>query len=140
MNWRVSLNAARTQNGEMPTMIAVQEGSKGMKPGDWVVYTKPKFSTTPGPRAKEVAPNRHGEGYTYIVEKFWVIDDVLPDGRLKLKTRRGKENVLRAGDANLRRARWWERWCYRDRFREAKQSVPSARDASPSENTSGVLG
>lgn len=113
-------------------MIAVQEGKRGMKPGDWVVYTKPKYSSAPGPRAKEVAPNRHGEGYTYIVEKYWVVDDVLPDGRLKLKTRRGKENVLRPDDANLRRARLWERWCYRDRFREAERVVKSARDSETS--------
>jgi hypothetical protein len=114
--------------GAKPTMIAIQEGKRGMKPGDWVVYTKPKFSIAPGPRAKEVAPNRHGEGYTYVVEKFWIVDEIQPDGRLKLKTRRGKEHVLRSDDANLRRARWWERWCYRDRFRETARVVASARD------------
>ena len=88
-----------------------------MTPGDWVVYRKPKFGIVPGPRAKAVAPAPQGEGYTYIVEKFWVVTDILPDGRLRLRTRRGKEHVVRSNDANLRQARWWERWLYRDRFR-----------------------
>ena len=113
--------------GAIPTMIAIQEGKNGMKPGDWVVYVKPKYGIAPGPRAKEVTPNRHGEGYTYVVEKFWVVDDLLPDGRLKLKTRRGKDHVIRSDDANLRRARFWERWCYRERFREAERLVAAAR-------------
>ncbi len=106
-----------------------------MKPGDWVVYTKPKYGVAPGPRAKEVSPNRHGEGYSYVVEKFWIVAESLSDGRLKLRTRRGKEHVVRADDSNLRRARWWERWYYRDRFRDAERvSVSEIPTEEPAAN------
>ncbi|MBA3314236.1 MAG: hypothetical protein M3552_13775 [Planctomycetota bacterium] len=101
-----------------------------MKPGDWVVYVKPKYGVAPGPRAKEVSPNRQGEGYSYVVEKYWIVAETLSDGRLKLRTRRGKEHMIRADDANLRRARWWERWYYRDRFRDAESNTMVAESLS----------
>ena len=86
------------------------------KTGDWMIYRKTKFSTTPGPRASAVAPSRHGEGYSYIVDKFWVVAETLGDNRLRLRTRRGKEHVIRADDPNLRPARWWENLFFGSRF------------------------
>ena len=97
--------------------------TKGMRPGDWVVYRKSKFGVSPGPRAKDVAPVRHGEGYSYLVEKFWVVSELLDDGRLRLRTRRGKEHVVRSDDINLRAARWWERFIYRERFQAVQDSL-----------------
>lgn len=95
------------------------------KTGDRMVYRKTKFSPSPGPRATAVAPMRHGEGYSYVVDKFWVVTDVLDDDWLRLRTRRGKEHVVRADDPNLRPARWWERWLYRQRFRDAELAATS---------------
>ena len=91
--------------------------ASGWKPGDWVIYRKQKFSTSPGPRAKQVLPATQGETYSYFVEKFWVVADVLDDGQLLLRTRRGKNHTVTPDDPWLRRARWWERWLYGNRFR-----------------------
>lgn len=104
------------------------ERMKGMKPGDWVVYRKSKFGVAPGPRAKDVAPVQHGDGYSYLVEKFWVVSERLADGKLRLRTRRGKEHVVRSDDANLRAARWWERLLYRERFQAVENSEVTASE------------
>ena len=66
--------------------------------GDWVIYKKSKYSTQPGPRAKNVSPAQSGDKYAYTVDKFWVVADVLEDGRLVLRTRRGKEHTVGADD------------------------------------------
>jgi len=93
-----------------------------LKPGDPVVYRVCKTSTDPGPRATEVHPAKHGDWYSYQVDKFWAVSEVLTDGSLKLVTRRGKQHTVEADDPRLRAARWWERWLYRDRF----PAVPTA--------------
>lgn len=85
-------------------------------PGDWVIYRKAKFSTHPGPRAQNVNPARSGEKYSYTVDKFWVVAQVLAGGELLVQTRRGKAHRVSAGDPDLHRARWWERLLYRRRF------------------------
>lgn len=86
------------------------------KPGDYVIYRVQKQSTHPGPRAVEVHPAAHGDTYSYLVDKFWIVADVRPDNRLLLKTRRGKEHLVEVGDPHLRRARTWERLIYAKRF------------------------
>lgn len=86
------------------------------KPGDPVVYTVTKSSAHPGPRAQAVDPSSKGDHYTYVVDKFWVVAQVRPDGKLLLKTRRGKPHIVAADDPQLRPARWWERLWYRRRF------------------------
>ncbi len=93
--------------------------------GDWVLYRKLKHSPSPGPRATEISPAPNGELYTYVVEKFWIVEEVLPDGRLRLRTRRGKSHLIDASDSNLRRVGWWNRWFYRARFREVESSTGS---------------
>ncbi len=96
------------------------------QPGDWVIYRKSKQSPLPGPRAKDVSPTAHGEDYSYVVDKFWIVQEVLGSGeRLRLRTRRGKEHELSASDPNLWPARWWERWLYRQRFEEVDQAQSS---------------
>ena len=49
------------------------------KVGDCVVYRKTKHSTHPGPRARSINPNPNGDEYTYLVDKYWVVEDVLSD-------------------------------------------------------------
>lgn len=92
--------------------------AKQLQPGDWVVYRKQKHSTSPGPRAKDVAAAPQGETYAYVVDKYWVVKQQLDDGQLLLVTRTGKEHAVGQHDPNLRPARWWERWLNGDRFRE----------------------
>lgn len=86
------------------------------EPGDWVVYRKTKFGLHPGPRAKDVVPAAQGDLYSYVVDKYWVVVSLVPHGRVRLRTRTGKEHVVSLGDPNLRPARWWERLLLRDRF------------------------
>jgi hypothetical protein len=99
----------------------------GFKAGDWVVYRKLKHSASPGPRASNVSPSLHGELYSYFVAKFWIVEEVLADGRLRLRTRRGKTRMIDASDPNLRRATWWQRWIYKYRFREIQAETNNSR-------------
>lgn len=100
--------------------------------GDWVIYRKSKMGTHPGPRALHVNPSSKGERYSYVVEKFWIVNTVLPEGRLELITRRGKRHVISAQDPNLRHAGWICRWMYRDRFIAITQSNAHDSDDSGS--------
>ena len=84
--------------------------------GDWVVYRKQKSSVSPGPRAKGVFPSPKGEAYHYVVDKYWVVNRILGDGPLELRTRQGKLHEIAADDFRLRHARWWERFFLADRF------------------------
>jgi hypothetical protein len=100
---------------------------ESFRPGDWVIYRKHKHSASPGPRAKEVAPEPRGEEYTYCVDKFWMVTSVDHRG-VVLTTRRGKRRVVDADDPNLRPARWWERILFRDRF-PTSDELATARTA-----------
>jgi hypothetical protein len=85
---------------------------------DWVTYRKLKHSTSPSPRARNISAAPNGEGYDYFIVKFWTVEDVLDDGRLKVRTRRGKTHLIDASDPNLRRIPWWKWWMYKHRFRD----------------------
>lgn len=78
-------------------------------PGDPVVYRKIKRSPAPGPRAEAIHPAGKGEEYVYQVDKHWVVQQVQDDGKLVLRTRRGKRHVIEPGDPNLRHANLAER-------------------------------
>ncbi len=105
--------------------------------GDWVVYRKSKMGTHPGPRALHVNPSSKGERYSYVVEKYWVVDEVLADGQLELITRRGKRHVIDAHDPNLRHAGWICRWMYRERFLAIIRSNTEMHVSDESGNWSG---
>ncbi|QDV14892.1 hypothetical protein CA51_48020 [Rosistilla oblonga] len=87
-----------------------------LKRGDWVIYRKQKSSTSPGARATDVHPTPGGDTYHYLVDKFWVVEAVLENQQILLRTRRGKQHTIDANDPRLRRASWWERLMYRSRF------------------------
>ena len=91
------------------------------KSGDWAVYRKSKQGATPGRRAAQIVASRKGENYGYVVDKFWVVDEVLSDGRLKLVTARGKVHTIEPNDPNLRRPRLLQRILWRDRFELVEQ-------------------
>lgn len=86
------------------------------KSGDWAVYRKSKQGANPGRRAAQVVASRKGENYRYVVDKFWVVDEVLPDGRLRLITARGKVHMIQDDDPNLRRPGFLQKFLWRDRF------------------------
>ena len=97
-----------------PTRI--EDAAAGMKIGDRIVYSKSKVSLQPCRRARFVYPSTHGDNYSYVVDKYWVVADLLADGRLVAKTRRGKMHYLRPDDANLRRAGIAERLLLHGKF------------------------
>ena len=86
------------------------------RPGSPVFDRVSKLSACPGPRARDVQPATKGDTYTYVVDKFWTVADVKDDGKLLLRTRRGKQHVVNVSDPQLRHPRWWERLFYRSRF------------------------
>ncbi len=89
------------------------------KPGDWVVYRMSKHGVSPGRRAQQVNATRKGEAYNYVVDKFWVIEQVLPTGEIVARTPGGKVRTIDRDDPNLRRARWWHWLQWGNRFRNA---------------------
>ncbi|WP_286764887.1 MULTISPECIES: hypothetical protein [Rhodopirellula] len=91
---------------------------------DWVIYRKQKSSVSPGPRASEVHAAGKGNSYRYVVEKYWVVEEVLDNDRLKICTRRGKRHLVDANDPSMRKARWWERLLYRSRFEAIDLNSP----------------
>lgn len=99
------------------------------KPGDCVVYRKVKYSSCPGPRAKDIEPAKHGEDYSYCVDKYWVVVESRGDKGLLLRTRRGKQHEVTIANPNLRHAHWWERWFYGHRFPSLEESTTSVGQA-----------
>ena len=85
-------------------------------PGDVVVYRKPKSSVHPGPHARSIHPAPNGDCYSYVVDKFWRVVDIQPDGTLVVRTRKGKQHEVASDDPRLRRPRWWERLLFWHRF------------------------
>jgi hypothetical protein len=85
-------------------------------PGDCVIYRKPKLSAHPGRHARDIRPAPNGDTYAYCVPKFYRVVAVLPDHTIVVRTRRGRQRTLAAGDAALRRAHWWERLLFAGRF------------------------
>ncbi len=95
------------------------------KHGDWIIYRKTKYSTHPGPRARNVAPTPKGDNYVYNVDKFWIVVEVLPNNMIRAVTRRHKEVTCKANDPNLRRANWLEQFLHRSRFNEIESQLPT---------------
>jgi len=91
--------------------------------GDAIVYRKQKVSTRPGPRAYAVRPAGQGDTYSYFVDKFWTVENVLRDGRIVVMTRTKKHHYLRSDDPNLRKAGLIVRLRYRNRFPELLEAA-----------------
>lgn len=91
-------------------------GKRQIKAGDAVVYRKLKRTTHPGPRAQGIRAEPKGDYYTYFVDKFWVVREVLAGGKLLVETRRGKRHVIDPGDPNLRRPSILQKLLFSERF------------------------
>jgi hypothetical protein len=87
-----------------------------LQPGDRVVYRKQKSSVSPGPRAKAVFASPKGEAYHYVVDKYWIVQQVFDDGSVEVRTRQGKLHRIDLSDPRLRLAKWWEKLIYSKRF------------------------
>ena len=98
---------------------------KDYKPGDLVVYRKPKYSSDPGPRARDVDPSPMGEKYSYFVDKYWVVARPLAENRIEVRTRRGKLHALQLDHPHLRHAHWWEKLLLGRRFPKLSEADSS---------------
>ena len=87
-----------------------------LKAGNFIVYQKEKISAHPSPRAENVFPARHGDTYSYVIEKFWKVLRVFEDDSIEIGTRCGKRRILPQGDHRVRKAGLWERLFFKDRF------------------------
>lgn len=83
--------------------------------GDVVVVARQKYSTSPGPRAREVSPATSGDSYSYIVDKFWIVESC-ENGELRLLTRTGKAHVIAENDFRVRKPTLWERLFVKHKF------------------------
>ncbi len=96
---------------------------KRLSPGDWVVYRKQKHSASPGPRAKDVSAAPRGETYSYVVDKHWVVKELLDGDRVLVVTGTGKHHEVALTDPHLAPVGWWQRFFYRERFRQAEAYI-----------------
>jgi hypothetical protein len=87
-----------------------------IRPGDFVVFSKSKNSSHPSPRAKSIYPTQHGEFYSYIIDKFWKVVEVVDDEIIEVETRRGKRHRLDKNTPLVRKAGLFHQLIYRDRF------------------------
>ena len=91
-----------------------------LQPGDPVVYQKTKFGTRPGRRAQATEPSHGGDGYSYVIDKYWRVKSI-QDAELTLVTRTGKIHQIPINDPNLRPANLMERIFLRNRFPAREQ-------------------
>lgn len=87
-----------------------------VKMGDFIVFSKMKTSSNPSPRAKNIHPSRHGDYYSYIIDKFWKVVRVFEDDTIEIETRRGKRHRIHTNTPLLRKVGMWDRLLFRNRF------------------------
>jgi len=119
--------AAATRRRELKTYF---------RPGDRVIYRKQKHSVRPSPQARSVYAAPLGDYYCYEVDKYWTVVAIEAGQKLVVRTRRGKQVTVNAGDPALRRAQWWERLLFRRRF-PAITSIASPAMPEADGNTMG---
>ena len=78
------------------------------EPGAVVVYEMEKHSLDPGPRARNVTAQKRGDGYSYVVDKYWIVLRREAD-QVVLKTPKGKTRTVDLSHPNLRRPSLRER-------------------------------
>ena len=102
---------------------------RGYRRGDRVVYRRMKRKTHPSRRAQGIQPAVNGDDYSYYVEKFWVVSKVLENGRVLLRTPRGRMHIVAADDPKLRYANWIERIKYRANFLRSEGNAEHSFDS-----------
>jgi hypothetical protein len=116
MSYETILNTLRPTLEPLWTQ-GIGSWSGQWRPGDWAIYRKSKRSTHPGTRASSIKANPKGETYAYVVDKFWIVDEVCSDGTIVLRTARGKLHRISPDDRNLVRPNLWTRLRWTERFR-----------------------
>jgi hypothetical protein len=72
--------------------------------GDRIIYHKNKVSAHPTPRARDVHPAARGDDYHYVVDKYWIVTDIIDEQTIEAMTRTGKRHRLSVEDPRLRKA------------------------------------
>lgn len=101
--------------GEIPGFLFGIFKGRDFRPGCMVVQTIRKNSTNPGPRARTLRPETHGDYIDYVVDKFRRVVSVA-SGQVTVITRRGKLLQLKINDPTLRKAGLLERIRYYNKF------------------------
>lgn len=83
------------------------------KIGDFIVFQKWKTSTNPSLHAKDTYPSQHGELYTYRIDKYWKVVEIIDANTIEVETRRGKRHQLSLKTTNFRKMNWIDRWLMR---------------------------
>ena len=107
--------------------------------GDLVIYTMTKQSPQPGPRARSVYPAQSGDDYSYVVDKFWMVADVVNGNQVVIVTRTGKTRGVRANDPQLKKANWWQRLRFHNRFPSPDILQTAAVDRAPQKQLQGSV-
>ena len=90
------------------------------KVGDFIVFKKWKASTNPSPRAKDTFPSPHGDYYTYRIDKYWKVVDIIDADTIEVETRRGKRHRISVKTENVRKMNFLDKWLMRRQM--AKES------------------
>jgi len=80
------------------------------KVGDWIVFRKWKASTNPSPRAKDMYPSQHGDMYTYGIDKYWKVVEIIDEDEIEVETKRGKRHRLSINTTKFRKMNFLDRW------------------------------
>jgi hypothetical protein len=84
---------------------------KSFRIGACVVLREERRESHPSRGARDVRPERYGEGYSFVVDEFCRISEQRA-GRLLLNSQWGRTRVADATDPRLHIASWWERLFY----------------------------
>jgi hypothetical protein len=88
--------------------VYIYTGMKYNK-GDRIIYKKNKVSAHPTPRARDVHPSSHGDDYHYVVDKYWIVTDIIDEKTIEAMTRTGKKHRLNVEDPRLSKAGFFSR-------------------------------
>lgn len=110
------LAVAGSISGQFDRSLGLNFFRRPLRPGVPIVYRVQETSTRPSPDAVDVFPSEHGESYDYLANRYWRVEEVLPDGWIVARTPLMEHQYLRRNDPNLRKASLLERLRHAARF------------------------
>jgi hypothetical protein len=110
--------------GQTNRNLPAQNGGSGnmrkFSRGDCVIFDEVPQTASIESRSGGELDSATGEESAYIVQHYMTVRESSQKGTVVLQTKSGKMHVTLNTNPNLRRARWWERVLYRDRFPQLK--------------------
>lgn len=111
----IAINRILFSIGQYTASLFAFLNGRNFTPGCMVVQTVQKHSKNPGPRAKQIRPEKHGDYIDYVVDKFRRIVSVNAE-QVILLTKDGKLLRLKTSDPLLRKPHLFERVKHYDKF------------------------